>query len=111
MRRRFNTNQQLPAGLDALKQKPGEADRDLISFTDRQRGPSYSKMQTTEEKLPFTLTETDRKVLAMSDEEFTPHDWEDLTNIIGRVLLISFTLSLELEKAIAVSRRGPNYRD
>lgn len=47
-------------------------------------------MQTTGESLPFTLTETDRKVLALSDEEFTPHDWEDLTSIIGRVLFSSF---------------------
>lgn len=53
-------------------------------------------MQTTGESLPFTLTETDRKVLALSDEEFTPHDWEDLTSIIGRVLFSSSFLHVSL---------------
>lgn len=32
---------------------------------------------------PFTLTESDRQILSMTDEEFVPHDWEDLSAIIG----------------------------
>ncbi|BCR89283.1 GIG1 family protein [Aspergillus chevalieri] len=33
---------------------------------------------------PFTLTETDRQILSMTDEEFVPHDWEDLSAIIAK---------------------------
>ncbi|EEY20694.1 conserved hypothetical protein [Verticillium alfalfae VaMs.102] len=32
---------------------------------------------------PFPLTETDKAVLALTDEEFKPHDWEDLKSTIG----------------------------
>ncbi|KAJ5467830.1 Protein of unknown function DUF3605 [Penicillium sp. IBT 31633x] len=35
-------------------------------------------------KVPaFNLTDLDRKLLAMTDEEFVHHDWEDLKSIIG----------------------------
>jgi len=33
---------------------------------------------------PFNLTELDRKVLSLTDEEFVPHDWENLKDIICR---------------------------
>lgn len=33
--------------------------------------------------IPFDLTETDRINLAQGDEKFTPHNWEDLREIIG----------------------------
>lgn len=36
------------------------------------------------EQTPFSLTETDRQVLAQTDDEFVLHDWEDLKNIIAR---------------------------
>lgn len=32
---------------------------------------------------PFHLTELDRQLLAMSDEEFVAHDWDNLRDIIG----------------------------
>lgn len=32
---------------------------------------------------PFPLTAVDRSVLAMTDEEFQPHTWDDLKQIIG----------------------------
>ena len=32
---------------------------------------------------PFPLTAVDRSVLAMTDEEFHPHTWEELKQIIG----------------------------
>lgn len=32
---------------------------------------------------PFHLTEVDRAVLAQTDDEFDPHTWEALRNIIG----------------------------
>lgn len=37
----------------------------------------------------FNLTELDHKLLAMTDEEFVCHDWEDLKSIIGKCTLIS----------------------
>ena len=33
--------------------------------------------------IPFDLTDTDRANLAGGDENFHPHDWEDLKRIIG----------------------------
>jgi hypothetical protein len=39
---------------------------------------------TVEDEPPaFHLTETDRAVLAQTDEEFIYHDWKDLQDIIG----------------------------
>lgn len=32
---------------------------------------------------PFNLTELDRQLLAMRDEDYIEHTWEDLQNIIG----------------------------
>lgn len=34
------------------------------------------------DSLPFNLTEVDRETLAMTDEEFVPHSWEELKDII-----------------------------
>ena len=33
--------------------------------------------------LPFNLTDVDRATLAQTDEEFIPHSWEELKDIIG----------------------------
>jgi len=35
--------------------------------------------------IPFDLTDTDRANLAGGDENFQPHNWEDLKHIIGRI--------------------------
>lgn len=35
------------------------------------------------EEPPFPLTEVDKWVLSLTDEEFNYHDWEDLKKIIG----------------------------
>lgn len=32
---------------------------------------------------PFNLTAVDRQILSMTDEEFVPHDWENLKELIG----------------------------
>jgi hypothetical protein len=40
----------------------------------------------------FNLTDLDHQLLAMSDEEFVYHDWEDLKDIIGMSLSIFSTL-------------------
>ena len=36
-----------------------------------------------DDHLPFNLTDVDRATLAQTDEEFIPHSWEELKNIIG----------------------------
>jgi hypothetical protein len=40
-------------------------------------------MDTTPELPAFNLTDTDREVLAMTDDQFVPHDWDNLKDIIG----------------------------
>ena len=32
---------------------------------------------------PFNLTDTDRVILAQTDEEFEPHSWEELKEIVS----------------------------
>lgn len=32
---------------------------------------------------PFPLTDTDRYVLSLTDEQYVKHDWNDLKNVIG----------------------------
>lgn len=36
----------------------------------------------TTQPAPFNLTEVDRQVLSQTDDEFVPHDWENLKDII-----------------------------
>ena len=38
------------------------------------------------EPTPFRLTALDRQLLAMTDEEFVAHDWDNLRDIIGEIL-------------------------
>lgn len=33
---------------------------------------------------PFPLTETDRWILSLTDEQYEYHDWEDMRKIIGK---------------------------
>lgn len=33
--------------------------------------------------VPFNLSELDREVLSQTDDEFRPHDWEDIKRIVG----------------------------
>ena len=52
---------------------------------------------SNDQTAPFYLTEVDRAILAQTDDEFVPHSWEELKEIvgmltttsIGRVLLLS----------------------
>lgn len=39
--------------------------------------------QTLPEEAPFPLTEVDKWVLSLTDEEFHYHDWEDMKKIIS----------------------------
>ena len=39
------------------------------------------------ETIPFELTETDRENLLAGDENFRPHNWDDLKCIIGSIRL------------------------
>lgn len=43
----------------------------------------YNTNMTISQPPPFHLTELDRHVLSLTDEQFKPHDWEDLKSIIG----------------------------
>lgn len=36
-----------------------------------------------DEDLPFNLTDRDRKILSLTEEEFHPHTWDELKQIIG----------------------------
>lgn len=36
------------------------------------------------ERAPFSLTKSDEEVLAQTDDDFQPHSWDDMRNIIGR---------------------------
>ena len=38
----------------------------------------------------FVLTEADREVLSLSDEDFVFHDWENLKDIIGMFHRVEF---------------------
>ena len=33
----------------------------------------------------FNLTELDHQLLSMTDDEFVPHDWDELRDIIGQL--------------------------
>ena len=37
---------------------------------------------STDDVSAFPLTDLDRKILSMTDEEYTPHTWENLKEII-----------------------------
>ena len=34
-------------------------------------------------QLPFNLTDLEREILDQTDEEYVPHSWEELKQIIG----------------------------
>lgn len=40
-------------------------------------------MEKLGEQPPFALTERDKWLLSISDDEFTPHSWDSLKHIIG----------------------------
>jgi hypothetical protein len=40
-------------------------------------------MGNISEEAPFPLTDTDRWLLSITDEEYSFHDWEDLKQVIG----------------------------
>jgi hypothetical protein len=41
----------------------------------------------------FNLTDLDHQLLAMTDEEFVHHDWEDLKDIVGMPLSLFLSKS------------------
>ena len=54
--------------------------RDLLFYD---LSNSLSCEFTMPEPTPFHLTALDHQLLAMTDEEYVPHDWADLRDIIG----------------------------
>ena len=47
-------------------------------------GPGLEDETTTNEELPFPLTDVDRHNLSLTDAEFVPHTWDELKQIIGK---------------------------
>ena len=43
-------------------------------------------VEKEEQPLPFNLTDLDRAILSQTDEEYVPHNWEELRKIIGELL-------------------------
>ena len=43
---------------------------------------------------PFPLTDTDRYVLSLTDEQYIKHDWNDLKNVIGECRCLSWVARL-----------------
>lgn len=43
-----------------------------------------AEVGAVEEELPFPLTAVDRHNLSITDEQFQPHTWEELKQIIGQ---------------------------
>jgi hypothetical protein len=39
--------------------------------------------------LPFNLTDLDRQILAQTDDEFQPHSWDELKQIIGKSIRVT----------------------
>ena len=42
-----------------------------------------------DEGLPFDLKDRDREILSLTEEEFHPHTWEELKQIIGMSMVES----------------------
>ena len=47
---------------------------------------SKPNLATEEDFKLFNLTDVDRATLRQTDEEYVPHDWEELKTIIGKCL-------------------------
>lgn len=59
-----------------------------------------------EEAPPFHLTERDKWLLSITDEEFTPHTWDDLKEIIGQTVISFFSdLLFFLNESISVGMK------
>jgi len=43
----------------------------------------HDKEKLDKQPPPFPLTERDKWLLSISDDEFTPHSWDNLKQIIG----------------------------
>jgi hypothetical protein len=47
------------------------------------KGLAIMTTDSTGTPLPFRLTALDREILSMSNDEFSPHTWEEIKQIIG----------------------------
>ena len=48
--------------------------------------PIFSMPQAVAESSPFELTDSNRQVLALNDEDFNPHTWTELKEIISETI-------------------------
>ena len=44
-----------------------------------------------DQQVPFNLTDLDRECLSQTDEDFVPHDWQDLKKIVGKLIQSTHT--------------------
>ena len=63
-------------------------------------GPTLEDEAATEEEYPFPLTDVDRHNLSLSDEQFKPHTWEELKQIIGWLMHHEVTIDLTTSQRI-----------
>ena len=52
----------------------------------KDHGPHLGDVESVEEEFPFPLTDVDRHNLSITNDEFEPHTWVDLKNIIGTLV-------------------------
>lgn len=48
-------------------------------------GDNSAPEKAPEKEAPFPLTKVDKWVLSQTDDEYTPHTWDELREIIGTV--------------------------
>ncbi|KAI0180377.1 hypothetical protein GGR52DRAFT_569122 [Hypoxylon sp. FL1284] len=75
---------------------------------------SNAPVTATLKDAPFPLTEVDKWILSLTDEEYKHHDWEDMKKIISKSIpLFIFSLSSSLEyitqfNNLSVLKRKPS---
>lgn len=47
---------------------------------------SDATVKVSPDDAPFPLTDVDKWVLSLTDEEYPYHDWEEMKQIIGRAI-------------------------
>lgn len=56
------------------------------NLTESVRSAKTMALDWTEDELPFPLTAVDRAQLKLTDEEYEPHTWDQLRQIVGLLM-------------------------
>jgi len=64
-----------------------------------------------EESFPFPLTETDKRVLSQTDDEFQLHTWDELKEIVGTHGYLLFPCPIYQRKQIHYSFPSESYSE